>query len=131
MDPITLALTFLLQHPNVAASGVEQITRPGTVDVAQMTASFADLSRGILNCYHRTARYQVADVIQKPWGRQTQYGAENSAVIRIRYFGVSNSPYVMIVAVLGKEKLIRTAVLQDNAMVPYSKNCALEQWKGL
>jgi hypothetical protein len=96
--------------------------------VAKMQTTFADFSRGVLQCYHRTARYQFADVIQKPWSRQSQYGADNSAVIRIRYVGATGAPYEMVVGVLAKEKQVRTAVLQDNAKIPYSKKCSLEEW---
>ena len=128
MDLVSLAFAFLMQHPDLTASGAHQITRPGTVDVAKMQTSFADFSRGVLHCYHRTARYQLANVIQKPWSRQPQYGVENSAVIRIRYFGVSGASYEMTVGVLAKEKQVRTAVLQDTATVPYSKKCQLEEW---
>lgn len=128
MDIISLAISFLLQNPNVAVAGAKEIARPGTVDVAQMQSSFADLSRGILNCYHRTARYQYADLVVMPWDRQAQYGASNSAVIRIRYSGISSAQYEMVVAVLGKENQIRSAVLADTAMVPYNKKCQLEEW---
>ena len=128
MDPVSLALTFFLQNPEILVSGTKQLTRPGTVDVTQMQQSFADLSREILHCYHRTARYRVADVIESPWSRQAQYGAEKSAVIRIQYVGVTGAPYQMHVAVLGKSDAIRAAVLGDSARVPYSKQCVLEQW---
>jgi len=129
MDLVSLAFSFILQHPNVAAAGAKEIAKPGTVNVAQMQSSFADLSKGILNCYHRTARYQAADVVQKPWERQGQYGADNSAVIHIRYSGITGAQYQMLVAVLSKDgRFIRSAVLQDTAVVPYSKKCGLENW---
>lgn len=128
MDPITLAFTFLMQNPDKVVAGAQHLTRPGTVDVTQMKTSFADLSRGILTCYHRTARYQLADVLERPWPRQGQYGADNSALIRIQYTGLSASNYRMVVAVLGKGTQIRTTVVDDTAKVPYSKKCELEQW---
>ena len=128
MDLVSLAFTFLLQNPGQVAAGAQHLTRPGAVDTAQMSQSFADLSRGILHCYHRTARYQFADVVQTPYGRQGQYGADKSAVIRIRYSGVSGAQYEMVVALLGKERSIRAAVLKDTALVPASQRCELEQW---
>lgn len=70
------------------------------------------------------------DVANGPWVRQSQYGAENSAVMRINYQGVTGMPYQMIVAVMAKENQVRSAVLQDNATVPYSKRCQLEEWTG-
>lgn len=57
MELIGLAITFLLQNPDIAAAGAKEITWPGIVDVTQMQPNVADLSRGILTCYHRTARY--------------------------------------------------------------------------
>jgi len=130
MDLVVLALTFLLQHPDLAIAGAKSLTRPGAVDVNSIQVSFADLTRGILHCYHRTARYQIADVLEKPWSRQNQYGAENSALVTIRYVGVTNTPYTMNVAILSKGNLIRTAVISDTARVPYSKRCQLENWSG-
>lgn len=106
---------------------VLEVHRVGDYE-ASFVPSIADFSRGVLHCYHRTARYQFADVVQKPWARQGQYGASNSAVIRIRYSGVSGASYEMVVGVLAKEKQVRTAVLQDTAVVPYSKRCQLEEW---
>lgn len=121
---------FLLQNPDLAAESAKEIGKPGTVDVAKMKSSFADLSRGILNCYHKTARYQYADVVEKPWARQEQYGATNSALIHIRYAGMSGAKYEMAVAILSKGTQIRSAVLADNAIIPYNKKCQLEEWSG-
>jgi hypothetical protein len=129
MEPIsTMLLSFILQNPQSVSAGVEKMTRPGTPNVAVMQQSFADFSRGVLNCYHKTARYQVADVIQRQWPRQEQYGATQSAVVRIQYTGVSRARYMMDVAVLAKEDAFRTVVLQDTATIRYSTKCELEQW---
>jgi hypothetical protein len=123
-----LALSWLLQHPQAAASGAAHMTRPGIVDTSAMQQSFADLSRGVLNCYHRTARYVVADVIQAPFDRQAQYAAEQSAVVRITYTGISGAQYQMFVAVMAKQNAVRAAVLADSAAMRYSRKCELEQW---
>ena len=128
MSLTVLALTWLLHHPGAVTQGAARAARPGVVDAKAMQASFADLTKGILNCYHRTARYQVADVVQAPWERQTQYGADKSAVVRITYGGMTGTQYQMYVVILGKDQAIRTAVLADSAKVPYSKACELEQW---
>ena len=130
MDIITLALTFLLEKPDAAAAFAKSVTRPGEVQISTLRESFADLARGILHCYHRTARYQQADVLEKPWGRQADYAAQSSAVIQIQYRGVTGNPYEMHVAVMSKGAHIRTAVLRDTAVVPYSTKCQLEQWSG-
>lgn len=128
MELASLALMFLLKHPDIAIAAGKQVTRPGVVEIEKMKESFADLSRGILNCYHRTARYQLADIEEKPWSRQDQYAADKSALIRIKYSGTSGAQYEMLVGVLGKGDQVRTAVLRDTARIPYSKKCQLEQW---
>ena len=130
MSVAALALSWMLQNPQAVVDAANHVTRPGAVDPQVMQRSFADFTRGILSCYHRTGRYQVADVIQQPWTRQSDYAAEGSALIRISYTGLTGTKYQMDVALLRKQKLIRTAVLQDTASVPYSKRCQLEQWTG-
>lgn len=134
MDP-TLILTFFLQNPQMAASAAStakqvatEVTRPGDVDVSKMQQSLVDMSRGVLHCYHRTARFRFVDVVQSPWPRQGQYGAQSSAVVRIQYTGVTGTAYMMHVAVMAKEKAVRAAVINDSAVIPYNKKCALEEW---
>jgi hypothetical protein len=136
MDP-TLILTFFLNNPQLAsnvAGAAKQVTtemtRPGQVDVAKMQQSLVDMSRGVLHCYHKSARFRLVDVMQTPWPRQAQYGAQASAVIRIQYTGVSGASYAMDVAVMAKEKAVRAAVIRDTALIRYNKNCALEEWTG-
>lgn len=133
MDPVTIALSLLMKNPNMVSSAAEaaqRATSPGIVDVAKMQTSVADLARGVITCYHKTASFRSVDVAQGPWVRQSQYAADNSAVMRINYQGVTGMPYQMIVAVMAKENQVRTAVLSDNATVPYSKRCQLEEWTG-
>jgi hypothetical protein len=130
MDVVGIALSLLIRNPDLAVNLAERATAPGTVNVAQMQTSVADLARGVLHCYHRTARFHATDVAHAPWARQAQYGAENSAVLRIHYSGVSGARYHMVVAVMAKERMVRTAVLADAAKIPYSKGCQLEEWTG-
>lgn len=130
MDPVSIALALLMKHPSETAAALEKATAPAVVDVARMHESFADLSTGILRCYHKTAHYRVSDVIQQPWQRQSQYAADNSAVVRIQYTGLSNSRYEMVVAVMVRKDQVRTAVLADTALVPFNRKCQLEQWSG-
>jgi hypothetical protein len=130
MDPVSIALTLLMKNPSAAVSAAEKVTAPVAVDVGRMRESFADLSTGILKCYHKTAHYQVSDIVQRPWPRQAQYAADNSAVIRIRYTGLTGTPYEMVVAVMVRSDQVRTAVLADTALVPFNKKCRLEQWSG-
>lgn len=133
MLPIALALSLLSHNPNAASSAAEMAHKaaaPGIVDVSKMQSSVADLARGVLTCYHKTARFRSVDVADGPWARQSQYGADNSAVMRINYQGVTGTPYQMIVAVMAKESQVRSAVLTDTATVPYNKRCELEEWTG-
>jgi hypothetical protein len=130
MDPVSLALTLLLKNPGVATSAIDKATAPAAVDVSKMQGSFADLSRGVLQCYHKTGRFINADYVGSPWKRQAQYAADNSMVVRIRYTGVSTMPYEMVVAVMAKDNKVRTAVLADTATIPYNKKCQLEDWTG-
>ena len=132
MDPISpLILNLLMKTAPAATSALEKARAPGTVDVAKMQGSFADLSRGVLHCYHKTARFENADLVGSPWNRQDQYGAQNSAVIRIRFSGISSSHYEMVVAVMAKDNMVRTAVLADSAKIKYSTRCQLEDWTGV
>ena len=59
MSLTVLALTWLLHHPGAVTQGAARAARPGVVDAKAMQASFADLTKGILNCYHRN--YQGSD----------------------------------------------------------------------
>ena len=131
MDPVSLALTFFLQNPQAAVSAAERATTPGTVDVARMQGSLVDLSKGVLHCYHRTARFETVDYLGAPFNRQSQYGANKSIVVRIRYAGAGAiNRYEMVVAIMGKQNQVRAAVLGDTAVIPHSKRCALEDWVG-
>ena len=130
MDPASLIFTFLMKNPNLAADAANTAMAPGAVNVSQMQGSLADLSKGVLTCYHRTARFRQTDVVAAPWDRQWQYGAENSAVLRIKFTGLTGTPYEMFVAVMAKGNAVRSAVLQENSLVPYNKKCALEDWVG-
>jgi hypothetical protein len=112
----------------MAASAAKSLTTPGTVDVARMQSSLVDLSRGILTCYHKTAKFRQTDVVKTPWERQGQYGAERSAVIKISFTGVTGTPYEMLVAVMAKENSVRSAVIAENTVMPYNKRCVLEEW---
>ena len=128
MDPVTIALSLLLKNPGAAASAYGKAMAPGVVNTQQLQESVADLSREVLHCYHKTARFQQVDPLGSPWNRQSQYGAENSMVIRITYYGVTRMPYQMIVAVMAKGNQVRTAVLNDSATIPYARSCQLENW---
>ncbi len=128
MDPVTLLVMALAKNPDLAASAAQNALKPGTVDVARMQGSLADLSKGILTCYHKTAKFRQTDIVATPWDRAWQYGAERSAVLRIQFQGMSTTAYQMTVAVMIKGNAVRSAVVAENTVVPYSKKCELEDW---
>lgn len=128
MDPVSLLVMALVKNPGLAASAAESALKPGAVDVGKMQTSLVDLSKGILNCYHHTAKFRQTDVVGSPWDRAGQYGAEQSAVIRIVYQGISATQYQLVVGVMAKGNAVRTAVIADNALLPYNKKCELEDW---
>jgi hypothetical protein len=91
--------------------------------------NFADAMRETLKCYHHTAKFSQADVIQAPWPRQSQYGATQSAVVRIGFTGAyTGSKYSMTVAVMVRDGMVRTHFLEQTVKVPASSKCALENW---
>ena len=128
MDPVSLLFAALVKNPQLASSVAENALKPGAVDVAQMQGSLVDLSKGILTCYHKTARFRQTDVVATPWERAEQYGAEKSAILRITFQGMTLSNYQMIVVVMAKGTSVRSAVLQENTLIPYNKSCVLESW---
>jgi hypothetical protein len=138
MDPTTLAAmiaTFLLQHPVGAPEAASERTKAVPTDVAiSLQTSFAELSKAIVLCYHESARSPLGEVMQRPWKRQGQYGADDSALIRVRFFGaLTGLEYEMRVAVLAKNewKLIRTAVQADNAPFNPNRHCSVDRWTDL
>ena len=121
-------MTFALQNPIAAANAVQSAAAPGQVDVQKMTQSVADFAIQTLKCYHKTARFQNVDIIGTNWSRQSQYGASGSVGLRVKYTGISGTSYSMEVILLVKRDQIRTVVASDTALIPYSKQCALEGW---
>jgi hypothetical protein len=125
-------INFLAAHP---ASPVDyNSVSPFGPEASEtrMPETFADLAKSILHCYHHTARYQLADVAQTAWDQEGQYGGDNSALIRIRYFGpISGDLYEMNVGLVSRQDQIRTAVLNDNSPIVWNANCKLENWTTL
>jgi len=135
MDPATLAAliaAFLLQHPVGAAEAASE--RPPAVSIDEAAAlqeSFADLSKAIVLCYHESARYPKGEVLQRPWSRQQQHGADDSALIRIKFSGaLTGLKYEMRVALLAKRepRQIRTMVQADDAPFNPNRHCPLNSW---
>ena len=128
MEPISLILMALAKHPDVAASAARSMSTPGAVDVAKMQVSLVDMSRGVLTCYHKIAKFRQTDIVKTPWERQDQYAAERSAVIKITFTGLTTNQYQMLVAVMVKGNSVRAAVIDENTLIPYNKKCVLEDW---
>jgi len=124
---------FLAAHPAlpVAYSSVSPFGPEASE--TRMPETFADLAENILHCYHHTARYQLAEVAQTPWDREGQYGGgDNSALIRIRYFGaISGDQYEINVGLVSRRDQIRTTVVSDNSPILWNANCQLENWTTL
>ncbi len=128
MEPISLILMALAKNPGMAASAAQSLNTPGAVDVVKMQGSLVDLSRGVLSCYHKTAKFRQTDIVATPWERQGQYAAERSAVIKITFTGIASAQYQMLVAVMAKGNSVRAAVIAENTLVAYNKKCVLEEW---
>ena len=125
-------INFLVAHPASPANYITVSPFGPELDETRMPETFADLATSVLHCYHHAARYQLADIIQTPWDRQTQYGGDNSALIRIRYVEASSSAlYEMNVGLVSRQDQLRTAVLNDNSPVAWDANCPLEKWTTL
>jgi hypothetical protein len=105
--------------PRKAAPSITQV---------QKDQRFADFAKGVLKCYHPTARYQGAAIERRPWAKQKQYAAKGSAVVSIEYLGVSNAHYTMVIGVLGKPQSIKTVIESDTAVVKAYENCELADW---
>ena len=135
MDPATLAAliaTFLLQHPVGATEAFGERSYAMQIDGAiALQASFAALSKGIVLCYHESARNPFGEVLQRPWRQQEQYRADDSALIRIKFVGaITGIGYEMRVALLARNepKQVRTAVQADNAPFNPNRHCPLDRW---
>lgn len=129
MDPISLIFSLAMQNPGTTLNAVDRLNQPGQVSPAQLESSVADFAREVVNCYHHSATFAGVEPLGGPWPQQNLYGAEKSGVLRI-YFkgGLTGTRYTMIVAAMAKDRQYRTAVIGDNAVIPYNKNCALERW---
>ena len=127
------AIKFMAAHPASPANYSSVSPFGPENDETRMPDILADLSEAILHCYHPTARHQLADVAQVPWDQEGQYAdAENSALIRIHYFGPKfDDPYEIDVGLVSRRHQIRTTVVSDNSPIPWNADCRLENWTTL
>jgi len=123
-----MILAFALKNPQATAEAAQQYREPGQVDTQQLQSSVADFAMQTLKCYHKTARFRGVSILGAPWREQRMYGAQGSVVIRINFTGLSSTPYQMVVAAMAKDQSFRTFVISENSLVPYNRNCALENW---
>lgn len=123
---LSFALTAVASPPQLPPNAPKKTAT--SVTHVQKDQRFADFARGVLKCYHPTARYQGAAIERRPWSKQKQYGAKGSALVSIEYLGVSNAHYTMVVGVLAKPQSIKTVIDSDNAVVKAYENCELADW---
>lgn len=130
VNEIFEAIEFLVAHPGSPADRSKVSPFGPEADDTRMPETFSDLAKNILHCYRDTAHFQDADIVQTPWEQQAQYGGEKSALIRIRYTGVSPSEqYEMRVALVARQDQIRAAVLNDDSPIAWDKACPMENWQ--
>ena len=122
---LTFALTMVPSPPQQSAKALR--SRYQRLQRYRRT-SFADFAKGVLKCYHPTARYQSAAIEKRPWPDQKKYGAKGSALVSIQYVGVSNANYTLAVGVLAKPGAIKTVIQSDTAKVHAYENCELGDW---
>ncbi len=127
----TMIAAFLqwgASNPGAVAQGaIKAVNKPRAVDTSQFNG-FADMSQQILKCYHPTARYQGAEVVESPWSKQDQYNATKSSLINIQFTGITNAKYTMQVGLVERDGNVKAAVVQETAKVRASSKCALENW---
>lgn len=128
MDPVSLILSFALQHQQATATIAENYGKAGQVDASRLHSSVADFAIQTLSCYHRTAKFRDVEILGAPWPNQYKFGAKGSLVMRISFVGLSQLPYQMTVAAMVKDQSYRTFVLSETSLVPYNRKCSLEYW---
>jgi hypothetical protein len=122
---LQFALTMIAPPPQSTKAPKKPVPKIATV---QQDQRFADFAKGVLKCYHPTARYQGAAIEKRPWPQQAKYGAKSSALVGIDYVGVSNANYKMTVGVLTKPQAIKTVIESDTAKVHAYESCELAEW---
>jgi hypothetical protein len=126
----TALLAFALTGIALPPQQPPKTPRKPALKIAQVQKDprFTDFTKAVLNCYHPTARYQAATIVQRPWSRQAEYGAKGSALVSIEYLGVSNANYTIVVGVLARPQAIKTVIRSDTAVVHAYENCELGDW---
>lgn len=92
--------------------------------------SIADVGVMLLKCYHPTGVFQTVQVIDYPWhAQQRQWNASDSVLLDIRWHGgfVGNQ-YRTVIGLVQRQGQIRAVIQGDNAAVPASNACVLNNW---
>ena len=127
LDPSFGTLAMVLGV--VSKLPVENTTQRQVQQKIRVPPTIADFGALILSCFHHTGRFYSVDIAQRPWVRGHQYGAEDSAVLRIRWFGrVMNKQYELLVATLSRPGAIRVIPIAHDSFFPPNQNCALNNW---
>lgn len=113
----------------VGERAIAAARKPRTADLST-ASSLGETGEAILRCYHPTGRFRSTEVAQRPWAKAGQFDAAASMLLRIEWNGaLLKTPYTMQVAVIERNGQIRTVVQDDDALVPQSPRCALNQWQ--
>ncbi|MGI4846768.1 MAG: hypothetical protein ACRYGK_01305 [Janthinobacterium lividum] len=123
-----LAVSVLLQASN--ANILNETSRDGR-QVASITGSpaFDRMARSVLKCYHGTARYRDAHLLEAPWEKQLAWHGDRSALIRISYAGASGQQYSMMVGLVGRSGMLKAEIQSDNARAKPNPRCSLNDWR--
>lgn len=121
---VILKLLSALAAATPANAATTQTQQPPSIDLRE---SIADTADAVIRCFHPTGRLQIARVVQAPWAYQGQWNADASAVLQIKWRGMVNS-YVSTVAILERSNKVHAVLLQDAAMIPANRRCALDGW---
>ena len=124
---LAFALTTIAVPPQYPPTAAKKPPAP-KIAVVQDDPRFARFATSVLKCYHPTARFRNATIVQRPWQRKTQDGAKGSAVIAIEYVGISDATYTLTVGVLGRPEAIKTVIRSDTAKIKAWDQCELGDW---
>lgn len=97
---------------------------PPTINIQE---SLGDTASAVLRCYHPSGRLEFVNVIQAPWALQGEWNATSSAELRIQWRGLLNT-YISVVAVMERKGMVHAVMVQDGAILPANRSCALDGW---
>lgn len=133
LSVLSLVFQVAMANPQQASDAMHRLAAPGEINQQQLqSAAVADVAHAVLTCYHKTARMQTVQDSRRQFRDASQYGAEGSDLLVIRYSGVTGASYAMVVALMGRgsgsDAQLRAVVLRDTAVIPYARGCPLQDW---